>query len=62
MTPNNQQQILYKTMAEETEIAKENQQQVLYDGRFPCQDRNHISRNKETLSKGLKLLKRIIEK
>lgn len=52
MTPNNEQQILYKTMAEETEIAKENQPQVLYDGRFQCQGRNHISRNKETLSKG----------
>ena len=62
VTPNNELKLLYKTIAEQIEIAKEKYQQVLMVGDFNVKIGNHIPGNKETVSKGGRQLKRIIEK
>ena len=62
MTSNNELKLLYKTISEQIEIAKGKYQQVLMVGNFNVKIGNHIPGNKETLSKGQKQLKRIMEK
>ena len=62
VTPNNELKLLYKTIAEQIEIAKEKYQQVLMVGDFNVKIGNHIPGNKETVSKGGRQLKRVIEK
>ena len=62
VTPNNGLKLLYKSIAEQTEIAKEKYQQVLMIGDFNVKIGNHIPGNKETVSKEGRQLKRIIEK
>ena len=52
MTSNNGLKLLYKTIAEQIEIAKEKYQQVLMVGNFTVKVGNHIPHNKETVSKG----------
>ena len=54
MTPNNDLKLLYKTIAEQIEIAEEKQQQVLMVGDFSVQIGSHIPCNKETVSKGVR--------
>ena len=62
MTSNNELKLLYKTISEQIEIAKGKYQPVLMVGNFNVKIGNHIPGNKETLSKGQKQLKRIMEK
>ena len=54
MTPNNDLKLLYKTIAEQIEIAEEKQQQVLMVGDFSLKIGSHIPGNKETVSKGVR--------
>ena len=61
MTPDNELKLLYETIAEEIEIAKEKYQQVFMVD-FNVKIGNHIPGNKETVSKGGRQLKKIIEK
>ena len=62
MTPNNELKLLYKTIAKQIEIAKEKYQQVLLIGDFNVKIGKHIPGNKDTISKGGRQLKIIIEK
>ena len=62
VTPNNELKLLYKTTAEQIEIAKEKCQQVHMVGDFNVKLGNHIPGNKETVSKGGRQLKRMIKK
>ena len=62
MTRNDELKLLYKTIAGQIEIAKEKYQKVLMIGDFNVKIGNHIPGNKETVSKGGRQLKRIIEK
>ena len=62
MAPNNELKLLYKTTAEQIEIAKEKYQQVLMVRDFNVNIGSHIPGNKETVSKGAKQLKRMIKK
>ena len=62
MTPNNELKLLYKTISEQIKIAKGKYQQVLMVGNFNVKIGNHIPGNKETLSKGQRQLKGIMEK
>ena len=57
MTPNNEQKLLYKTIAEQIETAKEKYQQVLMVG-----DRKPYSRQQKNNIKKGRQLKRIIDK
>ena len=59
---NKELKLLYKTIAEQIELAKQKYQQVLTIGDFNVQRENHIPGNKETVSKGGRQLKKIIEK
>ena len=62
MTLNKELKLLYKTIAEQIEIAKENCQQVLMIVDFNVKVGNHmLGNNKKTVSKGGRQLKRIIE-
>ena len=62
MTPNNELKLLCKTIAKQIEIAKEKYQQVLLIGDFNVKIGKHIPGNKDTISKGGRQLKIIIEK
>ena len=62
VTPNNELKLLYKTIADQIEIPKGKYQQVLMVGNFNVKIGNHIPGNKETVLKGGRQLKRIIEK
>ena len=63
MTTKNKLKLLYKTITEQIEIAKEKYQQAFMVYRwFQCKDRKPYPGNKETVSKGGKHLKRIIKK
>ena len=62
MTPNNEIKLLYETIAEQIEIAKEKHQQVLMVGDFDVKLGNHISGNKEIVSKSGRCSKIIILK
>ena len=59
---NNELKLLYKTIAEQIETVKEKYQQVLMIGNFIVKIGSHIPGNKETVSKGERQIKRIIEK
>ena len=62
VTPNNELKLLYKLIAKQIEIAREKHQQVLMVGDFNVKIGNHVPGNKETVSKGGRQLKKIIEK
>ena len=62
MTPNNEIKLLYETIAEKIEIAKEKHQQVLMVGDFDVKLGNHIPGNKEIVSKSGRCSKIIILK
>ena len=62
MISNNDLKLLYKTIAEKIETAKEKYQQALMVGDFNVKVGNHIPGNKEKVSKGEIQLKKIIEK
>ena len=62
MTPNNELKLLYKTIAEQIAIAKKKYQQVLMVGDFNVKIVNYIPGNKESVSKGRRQLKSLIEK
>ena len=62
MATNNELRLLYKTVAEQVEIAKQKYLQVLRVEGFNVKMGNHIPDNKQTVSKGGRKLKRKIDK
>ena len=62
MATNNELRLLYKTVAEQVEIAKQKYLQVLRVKGFNVKMENHIPDNKQTVSKGERKLKRKIDK
>ena len=62
VTPNSELKKLYESISDQVDIGKENNQQIIILGDFNAKIGNYIKNNKETITKGGRHLKRLVEK
>ena len=62
VTPNSELKKLYESISDQADIGKENNQQIIILGDFNAKIGNYIKNNKETITKGGRHLKRLVEK
>ena len=62
ITPNSKLKKLYESISDQVDIGKENNQQIIILGDFNAKIGNYIKNNKETITKGGRHLKRLVEK
>ena len=62
VTPNSELKKLYESISDQVEIGKANNQQIVTLGDFNVKIGNYIKNNKETITKGGRHLKRLVEK
>ena len=62
LTPNSELKKLYKSISDQVDIGKENSQQIIILGDFNAKIGSYIKNNKETITKGGRHLKRLVEK
>ena len=62
LTPNSEFKKLYESISDQVDIGKENNQQIIILGDFNAKIGNYIKNNKETITKGGRHLKRLLEK
>ena len=60
--PNSELKKLYESISDQVEIGKVNNQQTVIFGNFNAKIGNYIKNNKETITKGGRHLKRLVEK
>ena len=53
---------MYQSISDQVDIGKENKQQIIILGDFNAKIGNYIKNNKETITKGGRHLKRLVEK
>ena len=61
VTPNSELKKLYESISDQVDIGKENNQQIIILGDFNAKIGNYIKNNKETIKKGGRHLKRLVE-
>ena len=61
VTPNSELKKLYESISGQVNIGKENNQQIIILGSFNAKNRNYIKNNKETITKGGRHLKILVE-
>ena len=62
VTPNSELKKLYESISDQVDIGNENNQQIIILGDFNANIGNNIKNNKETIKKGGRHLKRLVEK
>ena len=62
VTLNSELKKLYGSISDQVDIGKENNQQIIILGDFNVKIGNYIKNNKETITKGGRHLKRLLEK
>ena len=61
-TPNSELKKLCESISDQVDIGKENNQQIIILGNFYAKIGHYIKNNKETISKGGRNLKRLVQK
>ena len=62
VAPNSELKKLYESISDQGDIGKENNNQTIILPDFNAKIRNYIKNNKETTTKGMRHLKRLVEK
>ena len=62
VTPNSELKKMYESISDQVDIEKENNQQIIILGDFNPKIGNYIKNNKETVTKGGRQLKKLVEK
>ena len=62
VTPNGELKKLYESISDQVETGKENNHQIIILGDFNAKIGNYIKNNKETITKGERHLKKLMEK